>query len=249
MRATLSGSSLTAKQEEIAARGIKAMMPIGRPFLDYSLSALADAGCTEICLIIGREHDLIRNYYQALRPKRLHICFAVQQQPLGTADALRAAREFTGSDSFLVVNSDNYYPVDALRKLRELGGSGVIGFERSGLLQSGAIDEERLQAYAVLQTDANGHLRGIEEKPARVEADALISMNSWSFTPAIYGPCEAIEPSFRGEYEIPAAVQYAIDNLGEPFQVIRYRGEVLDLSTRADVANVERRLAGRSVQL
>jgi len=249
MRATLAGSSLTAKQEEIAARGIKAMMPIGRPFLDYSISALADAGCAEICLIIGPEHDVIRKYYQTLKPKRVHISFAVQQQALGTADALRAAREFTATDNFVVINSDNYYPADALRKLRELGGSGVIGFERSGLLESGAIDEDRLRAYAVLQTDADGHLRKIQEKPTRVEADALISMNSWSFTPAIYRACKAIGPSSRGEYEIPTAVQYAIESLGEQFQVIRHRGEVLDLSTRADVAHVERRLAGRCVQL
>lgn len=249
MRAALAGSSLTAEQEEFAARGIKAMMPIGRPFLDYSLTALADAGCGEICLIIGPEHDLIRNYYQALKPKRVHISFAVQREPLGTANALRAAREFTGSDSFLVINSDNYYPANALRKLRELGGSGVIGFERSGLLESGAIDEQRLRAYATLRTDADCHLRIIEEKPSRVEADALISMNSWSFTPTIYRACDTIGPSLRGEYEIPSAVQYAIETLREQFQVIPFRGEVLDLSSRGDVATVARHLERRSVQL
>lgn len=249
MRAALAGSYLTTEQEEIAARGIKAMMPIGRPFLDYSISALADAGCAEICLIIGPEHDLIRDYYESLKPKRVHISFAVQPQPLGTADALRAGQKFTGSDNFLVLNSDNYYPADALRKLRRLGGSGVIGFERSGLLESEAIDEVRLRGYAVLRTDATDHLRRIEEKPSWVEADALISMNSWSFTPTIYRACEAIGPSSRGEYEIPSAVQYAIDNLNEQFQVIPFRGEVLDLSSRADIATVARHLEGRSVQL
>lgn len=249
MRAALAGSSLTSEQEKIAARGIKAMMPIGRPFLDHSLSALADAGCAEICLVIGPEHDLIRNYYEFLKPERVHISFAVQQQPLGTADALRAAREFTGPDSFLVVNSDNYYPAEALRKLRDLGGSGVIGFERSGLLESGAIGEDRLRSYATLRTDAVGHLRTIVEKPAHVEDDALISMNCWSFTPTIYRACDAICPSSRGEYEIPSAVQYAIETLHEQFQVISFRGEVLDLSTRADIASVARHLEGRSVQL
>ena len=249
MRAALPGSMLTSEQESIAALGIKAMMPIDRPFLDYTISALADAGCTEICLVIGPEHDAIRNYYESFKLKRVHISFAVQQQPLGTADALRAARTFTGFDSFLVVNSDNYYPAEALRKLRELGGPGVIGFECRGLLESGAIDEDRLRAYAVLQTDATGHLRRVEEKPPRVEEDALISMNSWSFTPTIYRACEAIGPSSRGEYEIPSAVQYAIETLHERFHVIPFRGEVLDLSTRADIATVARHLEGRSVQL
>src|SRR5690349_21116684 len=130
MRASLRDASLTPEQEQIADRGIKAMIPIGRPFLDYSMSALADAGLREICLVIGLEHDVIRSYYESLKTTRVRISFAIQQQPLGTADALRAAQEFTGADNFIVMNSDNYYPVEALRKLRELGGSGTIGFER-----------------------------------------------------------------------------------------------------------------------
>jgi glucose-1-phosphate thymidylyltransferase len=249
MRAALADGSLAPEQEQIADRGIKAMIPMGRPFLDYSISALADAGLREICLVIGPEHDVIRTYYESLKTTRVRISFAIQQQPLGTADAIRAAQEFTGPDCFLVINSDTYYPVEALRKLRELGGSGTVGFDRSGLLRSGIIAEARLNAYATLKIDAVGYLRRINEKPAAIEADALISMNCWSFTPEIYRACEAISPSERGEYEIPAAVQYALENLREVFRVISFCGEVLDLSTRADIATVARVLGGRSVVL
>src|SRR2546422_8404795 len=35
---------LDARQAAVAETGVKAMIPVGRPFLDYSLSALADAG-------------------------------------------------------------------------------------------------------------------------------------------------------------------------------------------------------------
>ena len=44
-------------QSRIADTGLKAMIPFRRPFLDYILSALADAGCLDVCLIIGPEHD------------------------------------------------------------------------------------------------------------------------------------------------------------------------------------------------
>jgi glucose-1-phosphate thymidylyltransferase len=249
MRAALADASLTPEQEQIADRGIKAMIPIGRPFLDYSISALADAGLRDICLVIGPEHDVIRSYYDSLKTTRVGISFAIQQVPLGTADALRAAREFTGPDCFMVINSDNYYPVQALRKLRELCGSATIGFERSELLRSGRIDEGRLKAYATLEIDPAGYLRRINEKPASIRADALISMNCWTFTPTIYRACEAIGPSARGEYEIPSAVQYAIENLGERFRVIPFACEVLDLSTRTDIDTVARALEGRSVAL
>ncbi len=249
MRAALADALLTPEQEQIADRGIKAMIPVGRPFLDYSISALADAGLREICLVIGPEHNVIRSYYESLETARVRISFAIQQQPLGTADALRAAQEFTGSDNLIVINSDNYYPVEALRKLREVHGSATVGFDRNGLLRSGKIAEARLNAYATLEIDAAGYLRRISEKPAAIQANALISMNCWSFTPAIYRACGAIRPSPRGEYEIPAAVQYAIENLGEAFRVIPFCGEVLDLSTRGDITTVARVLQGLSVVL
>ena len=45
------------------------MIPIGRPFMDYALSGLADAGYAEACLVIGPEHQIVRNYYQPkIRP-------------------------------------------------------------------------------------------------------------------------------------------------------------------------------------
>jgi glucose-1-phosphate thymidylyltransferase len=43
MRQADSAARLDAEQEAIAQTGLKAMIPIGRPFLDYVLSGLADA--------------------------------------------------------------------------------------------------------------------------------------------------------------------------------------------------------------
>ena len=46
----------------MAASGVKALIDVGRPFLDYVISVLADAGVTELCLVIGPEHDMLRDY-------------------------------------------------------------------------------------------------------------------------------------------------------------------------------------------
>src|SRR3990172_9147481 len=111
------------------------MIPIDRPFLDYVLSELADAGYSQVCLVIGPEHHLIRDYYlHQAPPERVRISFAIQEKPLGTADAVLAAKEFTGEELFLVINSDNYYPLEALSALRKLNGSGVALFDRESLV-------------------------------------------------------------------------------------------------------------------
>jgi len=110
MRRADAGAALGADQARVAETGVKAMIPVGRPFLDYVLSGLADAGLAEVCLVIGPEHRAVRDYYGgAAAPTRVRVAFAVQQQPLGTADAVAAAAGVVGDRDFLVLNSDNYY--------------------------------------------------------------------------------------------------------------------------------------------
>jgi glucose-1-phosphate thymidylyltransferase len=73
--------------------------------------------------------------------------------------------------------------------------------------------------------------------------DAQISMNLWRFDARIFDPCREVPRSARGEYELPEAVGLAVRR-GIRFRAIPARGPVLDLSRRADAADVERRLAG-----
>lgn len=234
---------------------MKAMIPIGRPFLDYLLTALADAGCLEVCLVIGPEHDAIRKYYTGqVHVSRLAVRFAVQEHALGTANAVLAAEACTAGEPFLALNSDNFYPVGVLARMCRLDGPGLAGFEREALVRESNIDASRVAKYAVLEVDPAGYLRRIVEKPdeaawERIGKDAPISMNCWRFGPTIFEAARAIGPSRRGEYELADAVQHAIDVLGERFEVVPVREGVLDLSMRADIPAVASRLAGFEVRL
>src|SRR5262249_52525973 len=118
MRAAAS-ADLSPAQRAMAERGLKAMVPVGRPFLDYVLSGLADAGLHRVCLVIGPAHQEVRDYYTGPgRPVRVRLEFAEQLEPLGTADAVLAAEGFAGNAPVVVVNSDNLYPGSALQALR-----------------------------------------------------------------------------------------------------------------------------------
>ena len=243
--------ALTTEQRAAAARGAKGMMPLGaRPFLDYVLSALADAGITDVTLVIGPEHDRVREYFtDDAIPERVRVRFAVQAEPRGTADAVLAARGVVDDAPFLTLNSDNYYPVDAYRALAALGGPGLVAFEEHALVRDGGIERERVLKYALLDVDDDGWLRAIREKPAAhdplaLRAERWVSMNLWSFSPRIFEACERTQPSERGELEIQSAVMIAIHELGERFRVLPLRAGVLDLSSRGDVALVAARLAG-----
>ncbi len=246
---------LASDQSDAADAGSKALMPVGRPFLDYVLSALADGGITEVCLVVGPEHREIRDRYTRGVPlSRLRVAFAIQDRPLGTADALLAAEPFAAGEEFLALNCDNYYPESAFRSLRALDGPGLPVFSQDTLLRKSHIPAERVRRFAIAVIGADGCLEGLLEKPDRETWDsvgpgALVSMNCWRFSAAIFTACRAVTPSARGELELPDAVHHAVVQLRQRLRAVACDDPVLDLSTRADVASVERRLRGVPVRL
>ena len=156
-----SGATLTAEQAAAADEGVKAMMPLGRgrPFLHYVLSALADAGANEVCLVVAPDaQDLQRHFHHEMTLRRMRISFAVQQEALGTADAVLAAQSFARSDRFLVLNADNYYPVETYKALGGVDRNAMAGFDREALVTQGNIDLERIRRYALLRVSDDGFL-------------------------------------------------------------------------------------------
>lgn len=241
---------LEREQVTAAEAGLKAMIPVGRPFLDYVLSGLADAGYREMCLVIGPEHNIIRDYYLTQPLRRVSLRYAIQPEARGTADAVLAAEAFAGGEEFLVMNGDNYYPVKVLRKLRAFQGPGTILFEAEGLIRNSNIAADRVRQYAYAEVSGE-ELVALVEKPApeaEFPPNALVSMNLWRFSRAIFEHCRRVERSSRGEYELSGAVNRAIQN-GARFRVETTDLGVLDLSRREDVAVVTDLLRGIEVAL
>ena len=265
MREATDGA-LDPDQARAAETGAKAMMPItgplrdaagslvsasvSRPVLDYSLSALADAGYTDVCLVVAPDHGaMARHYAGPGRPRRLHLDFAVQEAPIGTANAVAAAEAWTGDDPFLVINGDNYYAVPTLAALVGRAGAATALYRVETLLARSNIPADRIRAFA-LGVVEDGRLARIVEKPTPEQAaalgDALVSMTCWRMPPAIHVACRRVTRSARGEYELVDAVPALLAD-GVRCEVVDADGGVLDLSRRGDVAAVAHALAGVTV--
>jgi UDP-N-acetylglucosamine diphosphorylase / glucose-1-phosphate thymidylyltransferase / UDP-N-acetylgalactosamine diphosphorylase / glucosamine-1-phosphate N-acetyltransferase / galactosamine-1-phosphate N-acetyltransferase len=247
MRRADAAAALDASQAAAAESGVKGMIPIRRPFLEYVISALADAGIENVVLVIGPEHDAMRQHFvEDAPPVRTRVRFAVQQEPIGTANAVTSAADVIGDEPFLVLNADNYYPVEAYRLLAAEATAGVVAFDRDTLVTEGNIDAERVRAFAVLDVGDDGYLKGIIEKPGDaldLTADAArwVGMNLWAVTPAVVSACRHVPKSARGEYELPEAFALAVRE-GIPVRAVRLAAPVLDLSRRSDIATVSERL-------
>jgi dTDP-glucose pyrophosphorylase len=244
--------ALDPAQREAADAGLKAMIPVagaGTPFLDHVLHSLADARIRTVGLVLGPEHEQVRAHYRSLQTTRLAIGFVTQPEPRGTADAVWCAREWADGAPFLVLNADNLYPVDVLSRLVSAAGPALPAFEADSL----DLPLARLGAFGLIETDDRGHLARVIEKPGEEAVRAAgpkapISMNVWRFDARIFPACRDVPVSTRGERELPQAVSLAVSS-GMDFEVFPARGPVLDLSTRADVVAVARRLSGARVAL
>lgn len=250
MRAQNAEAALSAEQSAAADTGVKALVPVGRPFLDHVLSELADAGFTKACLVIGPEHDAVRRHYDSLDLTRISVDYAVQEEPQGTANAVLAAADWVADDRFAVVNSDNLYPAAASAQLRALPGAGLVGYEPEALLAG--IAPERVRGFAIIES-VGGQLVRLIEKPSAETLAAwgpklLVSMNHWLFTPSILAAARDVPLSSRGEYELPQAVALDISR-GTPYDVVTAAMQVLDLSSRDDIARVTAALADHEVTL
>ena len=167
MREADPDAQLSEEQQRAADAGLKPMMRVnGRPFLDYVLSALADAGLTEVALVVAPDHEAVRQYYAAIAPpSRIRLDYVVQHEPRGTANAVLAAEPWTAGEMFLALNADNLYPAAVLADLARLAGPGLPAFDRDDLVRSGNIPPDRIKSFAVIDVDDEGYLTGIVEKP------------------------------------------------------------------------------------
>jgi len=255
MRRRDSGAAVAPQALRMASSGLKALIPIGgRPFLDYIVASLLAEGLRRICLVIAPDCDVLRDYAAGVsRRSGAEVCWTIQEEPLGTADAVLAAERFVGPDSFVVCNGDNLYPQAALRALStgEERHCCLVAFERAALVSEGNIAEERAKEFAVAVADRNGNLLKIVEKPLAPEhyvrdGKLWLSMNLYRFTPRVFEACRAVQPHpERGELELTSAVQELVQAGDVPFRVAFCERGVLDLTRPGDIQAVEEILRGR----
>ena len=79
----------------------------GRPLLAWPVAAAREAGCERVVVVVGRRRA------PPIGELGEGVDFAVQEQPLGTADALAAAAELIARDAVVLVVSGDVPLVEA----------------------------------------------------------------------------------------------------------------------------------------
>ncbi|MFF4905236.1 glucose-1-phosphate thymidylyltransferase [Streptomyces sp. NPDC001260] len=227
----LSGGSGT-RLRPITHTSAKQLVPVAnKPVLFYGLEAIAQAGITEVGIVVGDTAEEIREAVGDGSAFGLDVTYIPQSAPLGLAHAVLIAREFLGEDDFAMYLGDNFVVggitalVDAFRAERP---DARILLTRVS----------NPSAFGVAQLDSSGRVVGLEEKPAQPRSD-LALVGVYLFTPAVHEAVRAIKPSGRGELEITDALQWMID-AGRDVRSTTISGYWKDTGNVTDMLEVNR---------
>jgi glucose-1-phosphate thymidylyltransferase len=174
----------------------KHLLPVfDKPMIYYSLSVLMLANIRDILLISTAED--VPNFQRLFGDGShlgISIDYAVQDEPRGIAEALLIGEKFIGDQPVALMLGDNIlFGVGLGKRLQNIGES-----DNAHIFAYRVSDPER---YGVIETDADGRIVSIEEKPEKPKSNFAI-------TGLYFYPSDAadfarnIKPSARGELEI-----------------------------------------------
>jgi NDP-sugar pyrophosphorylase family protein len=84
----------------------------GRPFLAYLLDQLANAGCRSVIVCTGYLGEQIYRVFGESYGSLIRLGYSREEQPAGTAGALRLALPHLKSNPILVMNGDSFCAAD-----------------------------------------------------------------------------------------------------------------------------------------
>jgi len=175
----------------------KQLLPVyDKPMIYHPLSTLMLAGIRDI-LVISTPQDTPR-FEQLLGDGRrwgIRLSYAVQPKPSGLAQAFLIGRKFIGRDPVALVLGDNIFhghDLDGLlaKAVKRKKGATIFAYPVK--------DPER---YGVVEYDAKGKAKSIEEKPVRPKSRYAV-VGLYFYDNRVVGIASRLKPSARGELEI-----------------------------------------------
>jgi glucose-1-phosphate thymidylyltransferase len=227
----LSGGSGT-RLRPITHTSAKQLVPVAnKPVLFYGLESIAEAGITEVGVIVGDTAEEIREAVGDGSEFGLDVTYIPQEAPLGLAHAVMIARDFLGEDDFVMYLGDNFI-VGGITELVE-----AFRAERpdARILLTRVPNPS---SFGVAELDGAGQVIGLEEKPKQPKSE-LALVGVYLFTPAVHEAVCAIKPSWRGELEITDAIQWLID-AGRDVRSTTISGYWKDTGNVTDMLEVNR---------
>jgi dTDP-glucose pyrophosphorylase len=191
------GTRMRALTQELP----KPMLQVrGKPVLQHIVEGSRDAGLTDFLIVVGWHAEVVRDFFSDGSKLGVRIEYATQVVQDGTGKVVELAREFVGSDPFvlsygdILIAPENYPRICAALA----GAEAVVSVKRS---------EDVSQGGAVFVNE-KFELTDLREKPKPGEPTSpWYNAGIYGFRPGIFDYIARLERSPRGEYELTDAIR------------------------------------------
>ncbi|MEY5011100.1 MAG: Nucleoside-diphosphate-sugar pyrophosphorylase [Verrucomicrobiota bacterium] len=199
----------------------KPMIPVhGRPILLHILEGLKAAGVTQFLLVVGYREDVVRAFFGDGTSFGVQVHYVTQVVQDGTGRVVELARDFAGSDPFVLSYGDILVDPANYRRLVQLGTEEAV--------LSVKLNEDVSKGGAVFVNE-RFELTDLREKPRPGEPTSpWYNAGVYTFRPSIFEHTARLEKSPRGEYELTDAIR-TLAQSGNVVQAFELQGDWADV--------------------
>ena len=231
-KAVLLAAGKGTRMKELTNELPKPMLEVrGKPILLHIVEGLRAAGVTDFCIIVGYRADVVRDFFGDGSKFGVRVSYATQVVQDGTGKVVELAREFAGSDAFVLSYGDILIDPANYARLTDLAGAeGIVTVKNN--------EGEMAKGGCVVVND-RFELIDLIEKPAGPAPSPWYNAGVYTFRPSIFDFTARLKLSPRGEYELTDAIR-DLARSGKIVRVAELSGDWADVRDPEVLADLNR---------
>lgn len=173
----------------------KHLLPVGRePMLYNPIRKMLEADIRDILIITNAEDiNNIKSLLQDEKEFDADFTYQIQEESIGTANALLLGEKFAANQKLLIIYGDNITTASLAAHVKEF-----IKQEKGALIILKKVKDPQRFGIATIKDD---QIIEIEEKPENPKSDLAIT-GYLMYNPDVFDIAKSLKLSIRGEYEM-----------------------------------------------
>lgn len=236
MKAVILAAGRGTRMRELTQEIPKPMLQVqGKPILQHIIEGLKAAGITRFCIVTGFRAEVVEDFFRDGSALGVKIEYARQVTQDGTGKAPELAKEFAGSEPFLLTYGDILVKPETYLDMLARYNSGTF----DGLIT--VTPGQDVTKGGLNFFDADFCLARVVEKPSPAQVDEYqkqgwikegepvwYNAGVYIFSPRLFHYTARLEKSPRGEYELTDAINQMVGD-GAKIAGLRIAGRWVDV--------------------